>query len=300
MYYQHHPGVFIHRALPFLKVPYIPVSHSFPVHDIIVLPELFPSNFPSYQTQYFPEPPADAYLASICFNAAVDSFLDQISESQHKARLSLSWLVTWNVGKAAGDSFPLVPWDFIKSGTFSMVSSICGRVSFVPISYIGVTLLKWLSAAPCCTSPSDLQRMSSLTAGPGSSRGMLMDLFGSLPLEAGGMDLFHLMSVWGSGGEERITGWHRFNWQGEEEEGKKTPCNVSLTRQRAEHRLFWGDCFSSVTLAGLRSHQYTLGPVEPVNVPLDREHVKDLDVTSPSAAGEQGQRGTLTSPKLNM
>ena len=102
-----------------------------------------------------------------------------------------------------------------------MVSSICGRVSFVPISYIGVPLLKWLSAAPCCTSPSDLQRMSSVTAGPGSSRGMLMDLFGSLPLEAGGMDLFHLMSVWGSGGEERITGWHRFNWQGEEEEGKK-------------------------------------------------------------------------------
>lgn len=40
-----------------------------------------------------------------------------------------------------------------------------------------------------------------------------MALFGSLPPEAGGMDLFHLMSVWGSGGEKRITGWHRFNWQ---------------------------------------------------------------------------------------
>lgn len=40
-----------------------------------------------------------------------------------------------------------------------------------------------------------------------------MEVFGSLPPEAGGMDLFHLMSVWGSGGEKRITGWRRFNWQ---------------------------------------------------------------------------------------
>lgn len=40
-----------------------------------------------------------------------------------------------------------------------------------------------------------------------------MELFGSLPPEAGGMDLFHLMSVWGSGGERRITGWHCIIWQ---------------------------------------------------------------------------------------
>lgn len=42
--------------------------------------------------------------------------------------------------------------------------------------------------------------MSSVIAWPTSSWGMLMELFGSSPLEAGGMDLFHYMSVWGRGG----------------------------------------------------------------------------------------------------
>ncbi len=147
---------------------------------------------------------------------------------QHKTLLSLSWLVTWQFGKLQGSFFPLwvplrgrvkraevVQWDCIKSGTFTMVSSVCRHVSFVHTFCNWIALLKWLSVVPCCssTSPSDLQRMSNVIAWPSSSGGMLMELFGSLPPEAGGMDLFHLMSVWGSGGEKRITGWHCFNWQ---------------------------------------------------------------------------------------
>lgn len=69
-----------------------------------------------------------------------------------------------------------------------------------------------LRSALVALSPPDLQGMSSVIARPASSRGMLMELFGSLPPEAGGMDLFHLMSVWGPGGETRITGWRSFNW----------------------------------------------------------------------------------------
>lgn len=69
-----------------------------------------------------------------------------------------------------------------------------------------------------------------------------MEPFGSLPLEAGGMDLFHLMSAWGSGGEKRIIGWHCINWQGSVQQ-KKRQGNVSATRQRDKHRLFELHCF---------------------------------------------------------
>lgn len=55
-----------------------------------------------------------------------------------------------------------------------------------------------------------------------------MEVFGSLPPEAGGMDLFHLMSVWGSGGEERITGWRCLNWQ-EGSKRKDTMQHFSLS-----------------------------------------------------------------------
>lgn len=94
--------------------------------------------------------------------------------------------------------------------------------------------LKWLSSVPCCggSVPSDLQRMSNVIAWPSSSGGMLMELFGSLPPEAGGMDLFHLMSVWGSGGEKRITGWHRFNWQ----EGSKRKDTMQCFNHSTESR----------------------------------------------------------------
>lgn len=44
-----------------------------------------------------------------------------------------------------------------------------------------------------------------------------MESIGSLPPETGEIDLFHLMSVRGSRGEERITAWHCFNWQDAEE-----------------------------------------------------------------------------------
>lgn len=66
-------------------------------------------------------------------------------------------------------------------------------------------LLKCLSVVPCCSSSplADLQGMSNVIAWPSSSGGMLMELFGSLPPEAGGTDL---MSMWGSGGEKTITG----------------------------------------------------------------------------------------------
>lgn len=66
-----------------------------------------------------------------------------------------------------------------------------------------------------------------------------MELFGSLPPEAGGMDLFHLMSVWRPGGETRITGWRSFNWH-EGAGGGETLCNISPIRQRAKRVLFWG------------------------------------------------------------
>lgn len=122
-----------------------------------------------------------------------------------------------------------------------MDSSLCSHVSFVHTFCNWITLLKWLSVVPCCssTSPSDLHRMSSVIAWPSSSRGMLMEPFGSLPPEAGGMDLFHLMSVWGSGGEKRITGWHCINWQ-ERCKRNDTMQHLSLSRQRAELRLFGG------------------------------------------------------------
>lgn len=72
-----------------------------------------------------------------------------------------------------------------------MVSSVCSHVSFVHTFCNLIVLLKWLSVVPRCSSsfPPDLRRMSNVIAWPGSSRGMLMELFGSLPLEAGGMDL---------------------------------------------------------------------------------------------------------------
>lgn len=57
-----------------------------------------------------------------------------------------------------------------------------------------------------------------------------MESFGSLPPEAGGMDLFHLMSVWGSGGEKRITGWHCFNWQ----EGSKRKDTMQWLTHKTE------------------------------------------------------------------
>lgn len=123
----------------------------------------------------------------------------------------------------------VVQRDCIKSGTFTTVSSVCSHVSFAHTVCNWITLLKCLSVVPCCSSPfpSDLQRMSNVIAWPSSSGGMLMELFGSLPLEAGGMDLFHLMSVRGSGGERRITGWHCFNCQ----DGSKR----KDTMRRSEH-----------------------------------------------------------------
>ena len=41
----------------------------------------------------------------------------------------------------------------------------------------------------------------------------IIELSGSFPLKAEVMDLFHLMSVWQSRGEQGITGWRCFNWQ---------------------------------------------------------------------------------------
>lgn len=69
-----------------------------------------------------------------------------------------------------------------------------------------------------------------------------MEPFGSLPPEAGGMDLFHLMSVWGSGGEKRITGWHCFNWQ----EGSKRK-DTMHSQDREPSTDYFRDCFSSNT-----------------------------------------------------
>lgn len=128
-----------------------------------------------------------------------------------------------------------------------MVSSVWSHISFVHTFCNWIALLKWLSVVPCCSSifPSDLQGMSNVIALAGSSRGMLMELFGSLPPEGGGMDLFHLMSVWGSGGEKRITGWHCFNWQ----EGSKRKDTMQYFSQV---QIIWGDCFSSIILGGLR------------------------------------------------
>lgn len=185
---------------------------------------------------------------------------------QHKTLLSLSWLVTrqfrklerffflpslWAPLRGRVKRAEVVQWDYIKSRTSTMVSSVCSHVSFVHTFCNWIATLKWLSLVPCCsTFPSDLQRMSNVIAWPSSSRGMLMELFGSLPPEAGGMDLFHLMSVWGSGGEKRITGWHCFNWQ----EGSKTKdtmqCFLPLDREPSAD--YFGDCFSSIIFGGLR------------------------------------------------
>lgn len=112
-----------------------------------------------------------------------------------------------------------------------------------------------------------------------------MEPFGSLPLEARGMDLFPLMSMWGSGGEKRITRWHCFNWQegkqGRQKKKKKMFCNVLPARQQAEHRLFW-ELFQfnyfgrlKVTPPHRRAHVKF--------IPLDRRRHRQLDsdVTPP-------------------
>lgn len=95
-----------------------------------------------------------------------------------------------------------------------------------------------------------------------------MEPFGSLPLEAGGMDLFHLMSVWGSGGEKRITGWHCLNWQeGSTRKDTMHPLDRELSTD------YFGDCFSSIIFCVLRLYHHT-GPLK--SIPLDQKDINSL------------------------